>query len=53
VVSVIPVAIAAHPTVDDVLRERIERDTQIAPENKAAVFLRARQLIREQGLAQL
>jgi hypothetical protein len=49
----IPVAIAAHPTVDDVLRERIGRDTQIAPENKLAVFLKARQLLREQGLTQL
>jgi len=50
---VIPVAIAARPTLDDVLRERIGRDQTITAENKLAVFLKARQLLREQGLTQL
>jgi hypothetical protein len=49
----IPIAIAARPTVADVLRERIERDTLIASQNKAAIFLKARQLLEERGLRQL
>ena len=49
----LPSILMARPTVFDVLRERIEADTQIRPENKPAVFLRASQFIRERGITQL
>jgi hypothetical protein len=49
----LPVCLMAHPTVFDVLRERIERDQQIRPEIRQAVFLKSSQIIRERGITQL
>lgn len=49
----IPVAIAASPTVEDALVERIERDDTLSPQEKIAAFIRGRQIIAEQGIEQI
>lgn len=49
----IPVAIAANPTVEDVLVERIERDDTLAPREKIAALIRGRQVIAERGMEQI
>lgn len=51
--SRLPVMLMARPTVFDVLMERIERDPQIRPEIRQAVFVKSSQLIRERGITQI
>lgn len=43
----------ARPTVFDVLRDRIKMDEQIKPEDRAAIYLKSCQIIRERGLTQI
>lgn len=42
-----------HPTVFDVLRERIQQDAKIRPEMKQSVFVKSCQLIRERRITQI
>jgi hypothetical protein len=53
----LPVAIAAYPTVDDVIIERIERDVALGklPEGKlsADLITRAMRAFRENGITQV
>ena len=49
----LPSILMARPTVYDVLRDRIEQDPLIRPENREAIFLKSAQIIHERGLTQI
>ncbi len=49
----LPSILMAHPTVFDVLRDRIERDEKIKPQDRAAIYLKSCQIICERRLTQI
>lgn len=49
----IPVAIAANPTVEDVLVEKIERDESLIREDKIQALMIGRKYIAEYGITQI